>query len=63
MTPLQFITEAGGQYNDPVGDVLAALQKPVVIHSESKDWEILSYYYDEAQRQMVMDIAPKETQS
>lgn len=59
MTPLEFITDADSDYNSPAGDVMAAIRKPLIIRSENSEWEVLSYYFDEKQKKMVLDIEEK----
>jgi hypothetical protein len=62
MTPLEFVSDCGGHHNDPVGAVMEALKKPLVIRSgngEDAEWEVLSYYYDKKAKRMVIDIEPK----
>lgn len=61
MTPLEFVTAAGDNYNDPVGIVMEALKRPIRIYSGPKQqWVILSYYLDLKTKQMVLDIEKKK---
>lgn len=59
MTPLEFITKMDNSYNDPVGDVVAALKKTLKICSCSSEWGVLSYYFDDETGHMVLDIEKK----
>jgi hypothetical protein len=59
MSPMQFITDCGEQHNDPVGAVIAALQKPMLIHSQGGSYVVVSYYFSEEDGCMVMDIQDK----
>jgi hypothetical protein len=56
MTPLEFITRAGEDYNQPVGEVMEALSEEILILSANKRWVVLSYYHDEDRKRMVLDI-------
>jgi len=59
MKPTEFLLYSD-HYNTPSGEIVEALQRDVVIRGESIDYEILSYYYDENIRRMVLDIQPKK---
>jgi hypothetical protein len=60
--PLAFLTNSVEQYNQPAGELMEALKKPLVIRSVDKEWTILSYYYDSNVGRMVLDIQPKGRQ-
>jgi hypothetical protein len=61
MTPLDFIKlMADNHYNTPAGILSDALTKQIKIHSASKKWRILSYYFDDKSQCMVIDIEEKE---
>ncbi len=57
MTPLEFITNVGDNgYHTAVGAIVAALHSPIVIRSQSRNWEVLCYYFLENENRMCIDI-------
>ena len=57
MTPLDFVNYNGdSNYNAPVGAVNEAMNMPLVIRSVNKEWKVLSYWYDDEAKRMVIDI-------
>ena len=57
MTPLDFITTlADDCYNTPAGQIQETQQENIRIFSSSKEWQILSYYYNEEYKCMCLDI-------
>lgn len=59
MTPIEFITKAQQSGGHDVEDVNEAFQQPLIIMSNSHEWEILSYYFAPETGQMTIDIQKK----
>ena len=60
MTPLDFIKDAAdNDFNTAAGYIVEALSKPIQIHGAREKFEILSYYYDEKKKCMILDVEPK----
>jgi hypothetical protein len=59
--PIDFVTDIAGGYNDPVGKVAPALTKNIRIFAVDGEYEVLSYYFDEDSKRMMLDIQRKET--
>lgn len=57
MTPLQFVSDIGGDYNAPAGRIAKALTKTLVIRTSKGEYQVLSYYYDKDIGRMVIDIS------
>ena len=63
MTPLNFVVYDGdSQPNTPAYKIAEALQRDIKIRSRINDWEVLSYYYDEHDHCMVLDIGKIQCQ-
>jgi len=59
MKPIDFVLFDGDSSpNDPIYKIYEALQKDIVIRGGSNDFIILSYYFDEDENVMVLDIEP-----
>lgn len=56
MRPIDFVTQLGDDYNAPVGAVVEALEQPIIIRGFAREYEVLSYYFDEDSGRMVLDI-------
>jgi hypothetical protein len=56
MTPLDFIMDNGDDYNMPVGNWQELIKKDIRIFSNDTEWEILSYYPDDGNGKMCLDI-------
>jgi hypothetical protein len=56
MTPLDFIMDNGGYYNIPVGDWQEMMKNEIRIFSSNAEWEILSYYPNDGNGKMCLDI-------
>jgi len=60
MKPIEFVTDNGRDYNQPAGEFFEAIQKPLKIYSGlGQQMQILSYYYSEEDKCMVLDVEPK----
>ena len=55
MTPKEFVFPTD-YYNTPYGQIEHALNEPIKIVSKSSDWEVLSYYHDDLDGCMVLEI-------
>lgn len=58
MTPLDFITDIGNDYNMSVGEWQELMKKDIQISSGDAEWIILSYY--NMKGHMVLDIGKKQ---
>jgi len=59
MKPIDFILDCADHHNDPVGAVIEALQKPMRILGYHGEYVVLSYYFDEEDKCMILDIQDK----
>ena len=59
MRPVDFVTDFSSHYNLEVGKVSKALEKPMKIFTSDGEMEILSYYYSEEDKCMILDIQEK----
>ena len=56
MKPIEFITDIG-QYNSPFGEEMEARTlRDIKIRDTFQEYRVLSYYYNEDARCMVLDI-------